>query len=186
MHFKLCWNLLFFFWEMTTDRSDNKPSTLLETCNGHITCKNAHRSHVALFICITCVPINKIQGGSKKKRVFSNVFWPWVLLQQNVICPYINNDNDVELVVVCILCYTSTEEEKKKLPIKASCCQNSRTIIISRDLEPVWKKIRFASIDRIALQSSFSIQNLFKFFTLIFFVKSFSRKFTWKSFHEKF
>lgn len=69
-------NLLFFFWEMTTDRSDNKPSTLLETCNGHITCKNAHRSHVALFICITCVPINKIQGGSKKKRVFSNVFWP--------------------------------------------------------------------------------------------------------------
>ena len=111
---------------------------------------------------------------------------PWVLLQQNVICPYINNDNDVELVVVCILCYTSTEEEKKKLPIKASCCQNSRTIIISRDLEPVWKKIRFASIDRIALQSSFSIQNLFKFFTLIFFVKSFSRKFTWKSFHEKF
>ena len=72
----VCLNLLFFFWEMTTDRSDNKPSTLLETCNGHITCKNAHRSHVALFICITCVPINKIQGGSKKKRVFSNVFWP--------------------------------------------------------------------------------------------------------------
>ena len=70
------------------------------------------------------------------------------------------------------------KKRKKKLPIKASCCQNSRTIIISRDLEPVWKKIRFASIDRIALQSSFSIQNLFKFFTLIFFVKSFSRKFT--------
>ena len=70
------------------------------------------------------------------------------------------------------------KKRKKELPIKASCCQNSRTIIISRDLEPVWKKIRFASIDRIALQSSFSIQTLFKFFTLIFFVKSFSRKFT--------
>ena len=120
MHFNLCFEFtIFFFWEMTTDRSDNKPSTLLETCNGHITCKNAHRSHVALFICITCVPINKIQGGSKKKRVFSNVFWPWVLLQQNVICPYINNDNDVELVVVCILCYTSTEEEKKKASHKS-------------------------------------------------------------------
>ena len=42
----------------------------------------------------------------------------------------------VYYVIVLVL-----KKRKKKLPIKASCCQNSRTIIISRDLEPVWKKL---------------------------------------------